>query len=118
MNTQYINVILDHFLQGANIEGDADHAIKCMKKMIAIAEDLVPKMVDVKEKEIGDLVDNEMSSTTAAIEEAARRIAVSLFFTSWLIPLRYYPNYYCVKNIFTSLYLTGSILGAFGYLFF
>lgn len=110
--------MLDHFLQGANIEGDADHAIKCMKKMIAIAEDLVPKMVDVKEKEIGDLVDNEMSSTTAAIEEAARRIAVSLFFTSWLIPLRYCPNYYCVKNIFTPLYLTGSILGAFGYLFF
>jgi hypothetical protein len=53
-----------------------------MKKMIAIAEDLVPKMVDVKEKELGDLVDNEMSLTTAAIEEAARRIAVSLFFTS------------------------------------
>lgn len=50
-----------------------------MKKMIALAEDLVPKMVDVKEKEIGDLVDNEMASTTSAIEEAARRIAVSLF---------------------------------------
>lgn len=47
--------------------------------MIALAEDLVPKMVDVKEKEIGDLVDNEMASTTSAIEEAARRIAVSLF---------------------------------------
>ena len=70
--------VLDTLEKGANIEGDADHAIKCMKKMIAIAEDLVPKMVDVKEKEIGDLVDNEMSSTTAAIEEAARRIAEML----------------------------------------
>ena len=45
--------------------------------MISLAEDLVPKTVDFKEKEIGDQVDKEMASTTSAIEEAARRIAVS-----------------------------------------
>lgn len=45
--------------------------------MITLAEDLVPKSVEIKEKEIGDLVDTEMQSTTSAIEMAARRIAVS-----------------------------------------
>lgn len=70
--------VLDTLETGGNIDGDVQNAILCVKKMISLAEDLVPKMVDVKEKEIGDLVDNEMSSTTSAIEEAARRIAEML----------------------------------------
>lgn len=64
-------------LSGANVGTDVDHAVQCIKKMISLAEDLVPKTVDFKEKEIGDQVDKEMASTTSAIEEAARRIAVS-----------------------------------------
>lgn len=35
-------------------------------------------MVDVKEKEIGDLVENEMHSTSAAIEQAAKKIEVGI----------------------------------------
>ena len=41
-----------------------------------LAEDLVPKTVDIKDKEIGDMVEKEMSQTTAAIEQAAKRIEV------------------------------------------
>ena len=33
-------------------------------------------MVDVKEKEIGDLLENEMHSTSSAIEQAAKKIEV------------------------------------------
>ncbi|VDI23183.1 huntingtin interacting protein 1 [Mytilus galloprovincialis] len=70
--------VLDTLGQGASIESDVNHAVQCVKKMITLAEDLVPKSVEIKEKEIGDLVDTEMQSTTSAIEMAARRIAEML----------------------------------------
>ena len=47
-----------------------------VRQLIRLAEDLVPKMVDVKEKEIGDLLENEMHSTSSAIEQAAKKIEV------------------------------------------
>ncbi|CAC5398124.1 HIP1 [Mytilus coruscus] len=70
--------VLDTLGKGANIESDVNLAVQCVKKMITLAEDLVPKSVEIKEKEIGDLVDTEMQSTTSAIEMAARRIAEML----------------------------------------
>uniref|UniRef100_A0A2C9LW83 I/LWEQ domain-containing protein n=1 Tax=Biomphalaria glabrata TaxID=6526 RepID=A0A2C9LW83_BIOGL len=42
--------------------------------IIKLAEDLVPKMEDVKAEEIGDLLENEMAGMTAAIEDAAAKI--------------------------------------------
>ncbi|XP_025089296.1 huntingtin-interacting protein 1-like isoform X2 [Pomacea canaliculata] len=45
-----------------------------VQHVLQLAEALVPKMEDVKVKEIGDLVENEMQSTTAAIEAAAQKM--------------------------------------------
>lgn len=40
-------------------------------------QDLRPKGIDVGKDELGDMVDKEMAATSAAIEEAVRRIDVS-----------------------------------------
>lgn len=40
-------------------------------------QELRPKSMDVRQDELGDLVDKEMAATSAAIEEAVRRIDVS-----------------------------------------
>ncbi len=40
-------------------------------------QELRPKGMDVRQDELGDLVDKEMAATSAAIEEAVRRIDVS-----------------------------------------
>lgn len=41
-------------------------------------QELRPKGMDVRQDELGDLVDKEMAATSAAIEEAVRRIDVSI----------------------------------------
>ena len=50
--------------------------VQAVKSLMALAEELVPKSVDVKEGEIGDLVESEMSSTNNALELAAKRFEV------------------------------------------
>lgn len=40
-------------------------------------QELRPKGMDVRQDELGDMVDKEMAATSAAIEEAVRRIDVS-----------------------------------------
>ncbi|KAI5088461.1 huntingtin-interacting protein 1-related protein [Silurus meridionalis] len=45
-----------------------------IQKILQIAQDLRPKGVDVGKEELGDMVDKEMAATSAAIEEAVRRI--------------------------------------------
>ncbi|KAK3539179.1 hypothetical protein QTP86_028666 [Hemibagrus guttatus] len=45
-----------------------------IQKVLQIAQDLRPKGVDVGREELGDMVDKEMAATSAAIEEAVRRI--------------------------------------------
>uniref|UniRef100_A0AAR2KH18 I/LWEQ domain-containing protein n=1 Tax=Pygocentrus nattereri TaxID=42514 RepID=A0AAR2KH18_PYGNA len=49
-----------------------------VQKILRIAQDLRPKGMDVGKDELGDMVDKEMAATSAAIEEAVRRIDVSL----------------------------------------
>lgn len=49
-----------------------------MKKLVAQAEELVPKVEDVKAEQMGNLIENEMEETTRAIEAAAARINVCL----------------------------------------
>jgi huntingtin interacting protein 1 len=43
-----------------------------LKQILDIAERVRPKIKDVKAEEVGEMVEQEMTSTTAAIEEAAR----------------------------------------------
>ncbi|TSW08320.1 Huntingtin-interacting protein 1-related protein [Bagarius yarrelli] len=45
-----------------------------IQKVLQIAQDLKPKGVDVGREELGNMVDKEMAATSAAIEEAVRRI--------------------------------------------
>lgn len=67
-----------HNLQtGGSIKSGVEKSAEKIRQLIKLAEDLVPKMVDVKEKEIGDLLENEMHSTSSAIELAAKKIEVS-----------------------------------------
>jgi len=47
-----------------------------LRKILAQAELLMPKMEDVQAEMMGDLVDDEMQHTVKAIEEAAAKIAV------------------------------------------
>ncbi|KAG7248656.1 hypothetical protein CRUP_002858 [Coryphaenoides rupestris] len=43
-------------------------------KILSLGKELRPKGADVRQDELGDMVDKEMSATSAAIEEAVRRI--------------------------------------------
>lgn len=54
--------------------------LESVKKIQADAETLLPKIADVKDKEIGDMVESEMQSTTSAVDLAAERIEVNFFF--------------------------------------
>ncbi|XP_016002042.2 huntingtin-interacting protein 1 isoform X1 [Rousettus aegyptiacus] len=46
----------------------------CLSKITAISEELLPRGLDIKQEELGDLVDKEMAATSAAIETATARI--------------------------------------------
>nr|XP_019610517.1 PREDICTED: huntingtin-interacting protein 1 isoform X5 [Rhinolophus sinicus]XP_019610518.1 PREDICTED: huntingtin-interacting protein 1 isoform X5 [Rhinolophus sinicus] len=46
----------------------------CLSKISAIGEELLPRGLDIKQEELGDLVDKEMAATSAAIETATARI--------------------------------------------
>uniref|UniRef100_A0A8C7Z9E9 Huntingtin interacting protein 1 related b n=1 Tax=Oryzias sinensis TaxID=183150 RepID=A0A8C7Z9E9_9TELE len=48
-----------------------------VQKILKLGQDLRPKGMDIRQEELGDLVDKEMAATSAAIEEAVRRIDVS-----------------------------------------
>lgn len=50
--------------------------VENIRQILKQAELLLPKLADVTEEEIGDLVDKEMQQTTDAIEAAAAKIAV------------------------------------------
>lgn len=45
-----------------------------VQKILHLGQELRPKGMDVRQDELGDLVDMEMAATSAAIEEAVRRI--------------------------------------------
>ncbi|XP_016054500.1 PREDICTED: huntingtin-interacting protein 1 [Miniopterus natalensis] len=46
----------------------------CLSRIRAIGEELLPRGLDIKQEELGDLVDKEMAATSAAIETATARI--------------------------------------------
>nr|XP_022336836.1 huntingtin-interacting protein 1-like isoform X2 [Crassostrea virginica] len=66
--------VLNFLEKGGSIQSAVEKSTQKVRQLIRLAEDLVPKMVDVKEKEIGDLLENEMHSTSSAIEQAAKKI--------------------------------------------
>ncbi|XP_056314737.1 huntingtin interacting protein 1 related b [Danio aesculapii] len=59
----------------ASLRGADPTAIQAaVQKILRIGKDLRPKGIDVGKDELGDMVDKEMAATSAAIEEAVRRI--------------------------------------------
>jgi hypothetical protein len=54
----------------------SDHLDELVKRILVHAEALLPKVEDVKAEQMGDMIDQEMQQTTAAIAKAAEKIAV------------------------------------------
>ncbi|XP_061115973.1 huntingtin interacting protein 1 related b [Conger conger] len=57
-------------LQGA----DPAATRSALQQILRLGQELRPKGSDIRQEELGDLVDKEMAATSAAIEEAVRRI--------------------------------------------
>lgn len=51
--------------------------VKLNLRLTRSFQDLKPKSLDVRQEELGAMVDKEMAATSAAIEDAVRRIEVS-----------------------------------------
>ncbi|XP_063310362.1 huntingtin-interacting protein 1-related protein [Pelobates fuscus] len=68
---QYLNTLKNkQSLQDANL---AD-VRRTLQNILGLGEELRPKSLDIKQEELGDMVDKEMASTSKAIEDAVRRI--------------------------------------------
>uniref|UniRef100_A0A8C7E7F0 Huntingtin-interacting protein 1-related protein n=1 Tax=Naja naja TaxID=35670 RepID=A0A8C7E7F0_NAJNA len=55
-------------------EADPADLRTTLQRLFQLGQELRPKSLDVREEELGDLVDKEMATTSAAIEDAVRRI--------------------------------------------
>ncbi|XP_074045546.1 huntingtin-interacting protein 1 isoform X2 [Macrotis lagotis] len=55
-------------------KADSTAMRSCLSKITAIGEELRPRGLDIRQEELGDLVDKEMAATSAAIEAATARI--------------------------------------------
>ncbi|XP_069475736.1 huntingtin-interacting protein 1-related protein [Ambystoma mexicanum] len=47
---------------------------RTLQSILYLGQELRPKSLDIKQEELGDMVDKEMAATSAAIEDAVRRI--------------------------------------------
>ncbi|XP_017307665.1 huntingtin interacting protein 1 related b isoform X1 [Ictalurus punctatus] len=72
--TQSLNFLQDLKSKVSIKSADPASVRVVIQKVLQIAQDLRPKGVDVGRDELGDMVDKEMAATSAAIEEAVRRI--------------------------------------------
>ncbi|XP_053557751.1 huntingtin-interacting protein 1-related protein isoform X1 [Bombina bombina] len=68
-----------YFLNGLKTKetlknADLEEVRKTLQNILGLGEELRPKFMDIKQEELGDMVDKEMASTSAAIEDAVRRI--------------------------------------------
>ncbi|KAL2297188.1 hypothetical protein Nmel_016482, partial [Mimus melanotis] len=67
----YLNALQD---PGTVASADCSLVTACLGQISAIGEELRPRGLDIKQEELGDLVDKEMAATAAAIETASARI--------------------------------------------
>uniref|UniRef100_A0AAQ5Z8A7 I/LWEQ domain-containing protein n=1 Tax=Amphiprion ocellaris TaxID=80972 RepID=A0AAQ5Z8A7_AMPOC len=71
--TLNFQLILLHITQTKHRADPASVRI-IVQKILHLGQELRPKGMDIRQDELGDLVDKEMAATSAAIEEAVRRI--------------------------------------------
>ncbi|CAI5797174.1 huntingtin-interacting protein 1-related protein isoform X1 [Podarcis lilfordi] len=55
-------------------QADLADVRKRLLGLLQLGQELRPKSLDIRQEELGDMVDKEMASTSAAIEDAVRRI--------------------------------------------
>nr|XP_028566447.1 huntingtin-interacting protein 1-related protein isoform X1 [Podarcis muralis] len=55
-------------------QADLADVRKRLQGLLQLGQELRPKSLDIRQEELGDMVDKEMASTSAAIEDAVRRI--------------------------------------------
>ncbi|NWY23354.1 HIP1 protein, partial [Pheucticus melanocephalus] len=67
----YLSALQD---PGKVASADCSLVTACLGQISAIGEELRPRGLDVRQEELGDLVDKEMAATAAAIEIASARI--------------------------------------------
>ncbi|NWI57365.1 HIP1 protein, partial [Calyptomena viridis] len=67
----YLSALQD---PGTVAGADCSLVTACLGRISTIGEELRPRGLDVKQEELGDLVDKEMAATAAAIETASARI--------------------------------------------
>ncbi|KFP21067.1 Huntingtin-interacting protein 1, partial [Egretta garzetta] len=67
----YLSALQD---PGTVESADCSPVTACLGRISTIGEELRPRGLDVKQEELGDLVDKEMAATAAAIETASARI--------------------------------------------
>ncbi|NXD41254.1 HIP1 protein, partial [Copsychus sechellarum] len=67
----YLSALQD---PGTVASADCSLVTACLGQISAIGEELRPRGLDIKQEELGDLVDKEMAATAAAIETASARI--------------------------------------------
>ncbi|NWH33311.1 HIP1 protein, partial [Chloropsis hardwickii] len=67
----YLSTLQD---PGTVASADCSLVTACLGQISAIGEELRPRGLDIKQEELGDLVDKEMAATAAAIETASARI--------------------------------------------
>uniref|UniRef100_A0A3Q1AWI9 I/LWEQ domain-containing protein n=1 Tax=Amphiprion ocellaris TaxID=80972 RepID=A0A3Q1AWI9_AMPOC len=75
-----------------------------VQKILHLGQELRPKGMDIRQDELGDLVDKEMAATSAAIEEAVRRIDVSdehLTLKSFILTLVSHTEFYARNSRWT-----------------
>ncbi|GAB0197007.1 huntingtin-interacting protein 1-related protein [Grus japonensis] len=67
----YLGELKDKETLGRAKLGDVRQALR---GVLQLAQELRPKSLDIKQEELGDMVEKEMASTSEAIEDAVRRI--------------------------------------------
>ncbi|XP_020825869.1 huntingtin-interacting protein 1-related protein isoform X1 [Phascolarctos cinereus] len=68
---EYLGLLKDR--QSLN-QADPERMRGPLQDILQLGQELKPKSLDVRQEELGDLVDREMAATSAAIENAVRRI--------------------------------------------
>ncbi|KAI1233139.1 hypothetical protein IHE44_0006335, partial [Lamprotornis superbus] len=68
---EYLDKLKDRQRLGSAELGDVRGALR---GVLQLAQELRPKSLDIKQEELGDMVEKEMASTSEAIEDAVRRI--------------------------------------------
>ncbi|XP_037633627.1 huntingtin interacting protein 1 related b [Sebastes umbrosus] len=72
--TESLQFLKDLKAKNTLLKADPAAVRLIIQKILYLGQELRPKGMDIRQDELGDLVDKEMAATSAAIEEAVRRI--------------------------------------------